>query len=250
MIEQPSEVNSVHWRDRDILQLYYNRSSAGKQLRKLTDKLISAALALSVVGAFPFSPAQSAPPPNSETTPFNNEKYEDSANWMLTLNAREIKDYLKFNGSPLSPTICVTVKSQLRNELGGAWKEKRAYETLWYHNGQPFGLRRYEKLNFKEDSHGVIKIESSLEAQQQTKALINAALRLLPDIYHLKATPIVLMLPRELCNRVEGDLSSLRFYGARATTGDASALVLHVVSQEPGYDRYFYYAIRGGEILE
>ncbi|MCC7532238.1 MAG: hypothetical protein IT342_27290, partial [Candidatus Melainabacteria bacterium] len=189
-------------------------------MRKLTDKLTSTALTLSVAGTFPISAAQSAPLPNSETTPFNNEKYEDSADWLLTLNAREIKNYLKFNGSPLSPTVHVTVKSQLRNEMIGAWKEKRAYETLWYHNGQPFGLRRYEKLNFKEDSHGVIKIESGVDAQQQTKALINTALRLLPDIYHLKATPIVLMLPRELCNRVEGDLSSLRFYRARATTGD------------------------------
>ncbi|MCC7530905.1 MAG: hypothetical protein IT342_20455, partial [Candidatus Melainabacteria bacterium] len=189
-------------------------------MRKLTDKLNSTALALCVAATLTVSSAQSTPLPNSETTPFNNEKYEDSADWLLTLNAREIKDYLKFNGSPLSPTFRVTVKSQLRNKTVGAWKEKRAYETLWYHNGQPFGLRRYEKLNFEEDSHGVIKIESGADAQQQTKALINTALRLLPDIYHLKATPIVLMLPRELCNRVEGDLSSLRFYRARATTGD------------------------------
>jgi hypothetical protein len=219
-------------------------------LRKSTDKIICTALALCVAGTLSVCAARSDSLPNSETTPFNNEKYEDNADWILTLNAREIKDYLKFNHSPLYPAVCVTVKSQLRSENGGAWKEKRAYETLWYHNGQPFGMRRYEQLNLKEDSHGVIKIESSQDAQQQTKALINAALRLLPDIYHLKAIPVVVMLPRELCNTVEGDLSSHRFYRVKATTGDASALVLHLVSQQPGYDHYFYYAIRSGEILE
>lgn len=219
-------------------------------MRKLTVKLISTALVFCVAGTLSIGAARSGSLPDSETTPFNNEKYEDNADWILTLNAREIKDYLKFHRSPLAPVVCVTVKSQLRNENGGAWKERRAYETLWYHNGQPFGLRRYEKLNFREDSHGVIKIESSQDAQQQTKALINAALRLLPDIYHLKATPIVVMLPRELCNTVEADLSSHRFYRVKATTGDASALILHLVSQQPGYDRYFYYAIRSGEILE
>lgn len=219
-------------------------------MKRSKDKLLIIALAQCAALTLSFGTVESAPPPDSETTPFDNEKYEDNADWILTLNAREIKEYLKFNRSPLSPAVCITVKSQLRNEDGSAWKEKRAYEALWYQNGQPFGLRRYEKLNLKADSHGVIKIESSLNSQQQTKALINAALRLLPDIYRLKAIPIVVMLPRELCDKIEGDLSSLRFYKAKATTGDASALIVHVVSQKPGYDRYFYYGIRSGEILE
>lgn len=188
--------------------------------------------------------------PNSETTPFNNEKYEESADWKLTLHAKEVKEYLKFNRSPLTPALCVKVNSQVRNELDGTWKEKRVYETFWYHNGAPFGLRRYEKLNLKEDSHGIIKIESSPDAQQQTRALVNAALRLLPDIYRLQAIPVVLMVPHELCYTIESDLSSSRFYKAKVTTGDASALLLHVVSAQPGYDRYFYYSIRSGEILE
>lgn len=219
-------------------------------MKRPTAKLLITALAPCFAMTLSVNAVCSAPLPDSETTPFDNEKYEEHAEWILTLSAREVKDYLKFNRSPLAPAVCVTVKAQLRNEDGGAWKEKRAYEALWYHNGQPFGLRRYEKLNLKADSQGIIKIESSLNAHQQTKALMNAALRLLPDIYRLKAIPVVVMLPRELCDKIEGDLSSLRFYKAKATTGDASALIVHVVSQKPGYDRYFYYGIRSGEILE
>lgn len=195
-------------------------------------------------------PSSAEVPPNSETTPFNNEKYDESADWRLTLHAREIKNYLNFKGSPLTPVVCVTVKSQVRNAADGAWKDKRPYETFWYHNGSPFGLRRYEKLDLREDTHGVIKIEPSLEAHHQTKALINAALRLLPDIYRLRAIPVVLMLPHEMCHNVESDLSASRFYKVKATTGDAEALILHVVSTQPGYDRYFYYSVRSGEILE
>ncbi|MBA3856020.1 MAG: hypothetical protein C0507_03835 [Cyanobacteria bacterium PR.3.49] len=195
-------------------------------------------------------PSSAQPPPSSDTTHFNNEKYEESADWRLTLQAREIKDYLNFKRSPLTPVVCVTVKSQVRDNNDQPWKEKRTYETFWYHNGSPFGLRRFEKLSLKEDTHGVIKIEPGPVAQHQTKALINAALRLLPDIYHLQAIPVVLMLPHEMCHSVESDLSVMRFYKAKITTGDASALILHVVSTQPGYDRYFYYSVRSGEILE
>ena len=218
----------------------YNSSSLKNAARSL----------LCVVAAIFVLPSSAQLPPSSDTTPFNNEKYDESAEWRLTLHAREIKNYLNFKGSPLTPVTCVTVKSQVRDKADGAWKEKRPYETFWYHNGAPFGLRRYEKLSLGEDTHGVIKIEPSPEAHQQTKALINAALRLLPDIYHLQAIPVVLMLPHEMCHNVESDLSASRFYKVKATTGDASALILHVVSTQPGYDRYFYYSVRSGEILE
>ena len=207
-------------------------------------------LTLLAAGSLSLGPVLGGVLPESETTPFNNEKYEENADWILTLSAREIKEYLIFNRSPISPVVCVSVKSQVRNETGSGWKEKRLYETLWYHSGQPIGLRRFEKLALGEDTHGVIKIESGVESSQQTKSLINAALRLLPDIYHLKAIPIVIVLPRDVCNNAESDLSAMRFYRVRATTGDATALVLHVVSLPSGYDRYFYYSIRGGEILE
>ncbi|HNB25227.1 MAG TPA: hypothetical protein PKZ32_22590 [Candidatus Melainabacteria bacterium] len=205
---------------------------------------------LCAVTSLILAPSAMASQLSSDTTPFNNEKYEESADWKLTLQAKEVKEYLQFKHSPLSPAVCVKVNSQVRSELDGTWKEKRPYETFWYHHGTPFGLRRYEKLNLKEDSHGVIKIEASPETQQQTRALINAALRLLPDIYRLQAIPVVLMIPHEICSSIESDLSSSRFYKAKVTTGDASALILHVVSIQPGYDRYFYYSIRSGEILE
>lgn len=217
-------------------------------MHKFFDLLLCGILFLIGSIFFP-APAFSDAIPDSDTIPFNTEKYEEFADWKIILSAREATNYLKFSRSPLYPLVCVNVKSQLRGELRGAWKEKRSYQTLWFHNGAAIGCRRYEKLSLPKDSHGIIKIESSFEAFQNTKALVNTALRLLPDIYLAKAFTLVFVVPRDLCQGVESDLSSFRFYRVRATTGDATALVLHVVSNQSGYDRYFYYSVKGGEIL-
>lgn len=181
--------------------------------------------------------------------PFDAEKFEETADWMIRLSARDLKDYLKFKGSPFHPLVCVTVTSQVRQGTG-VWNQKRSYQTMWFHNGAPVGCRRFESLKLPKDSQGIIKIERSLEGPQNTKALINATLRLLPDIYLQQSVPLVVVVPHEMCQSTESDLSSFRFYKVKATTGDASALILHMVSSPAGYDRYFYYTIKSGEILD
>lgn len=187
---------------------------------------------------------------DSDSIPFNTEKYEENADWIITLSTQDMKDYLKFDRSPFHPMVCVTVTSRLRQGSAGVWKQKRAYQTMWFHNGSPLGCRRFESLKLPKGSQGIIKIERSLESSQNTKALINAVLRLLPDIYLLQSVPLVVVVPHELCQAAEADLSSFRFYRVKATTGDASALILHMVSEPAGYDRYFYYTTKSGEILD
>lgn len=179
------------------------------------------------------------------------EKYEESADWVLSVSAKSENEYLKFPGSPISPLSAVEVSYKVRNEETGAWQKTRSYETLWYHGGKPKGLRRHEKLAISPDSHGLIRIKKTAESNQQLKALTNAALRLLPDIYLSKGTLTAIMYPHELCDLAASELSSSRFYRARKTTGDLEALTLHVVSDTDGFDHYYYYsAIRKGAIVE
>lgn len=133
----------------------------------------------------------------------------------------------------------------------GAWDKTRSYETLWYHGGKPKGLRRHEKLRLGEDTHGVIRIKKTGDSSQQLKALTNAVLRLLPDVYLNKATLNVAMYPREFCDQADSELSTMRFYRVKKTSGDIQTLTLHVVSDTEGFDRYYYYsAVRKGQVLE
>ncbi len=179
------------------------------------------------------------------------EKYEDSSDWVLSLSTKPMHDYLKFPKSPLSPLLNVDVSYKVRGGDDGAWGKTRHYETLWYHDGKPKGLRRHEKLTLGQDTHGVIRIKRTAESSQELKALTNAVLRLLPDIYLNKATLTVAMYPHDHCDRANSELSTFRFYPVRKTTGDIETLTLHVVSDTEGFDRYYYYsAVRKGQVLE
>lgn len=181
------------------------------------------------------------------------EKYEANADWVLNLSIKPRSDYLKFPKSPISPLVNVEVSYKVRNGEGN-WGKTRIYETLWYHDGKPKGLRRHEKLTIGEDTHGVIRIKRTGEAAQELKALTNAVLRLLPDVYLNKASLTVAMYPRDLCDRADSELSTFRFYRVKKTTGDIETLTLHVVSDTEtsvGFDRYYYYsAVRKGQVLE
>lgn len=191
----------------------------------------NAALAVDEIGALP-------------------EPYETGADWVLSLSSKPMSDYLKFPKSPVAPLINVEVSYKVRS-AEGAWGKPRSYETLWYHDGKPKGLRRHEKLNLGEDTHGVIRIKKSAYTSQHLKAITNATLRLLPDIYLNKATLTVAMYPRDLCDQADSELSTMLFYRVKKTTGDIQTLTLHVVSDTEGFDRYYYYsAVRKGQVLE
>lgn len=181
------------------------------------------------------------------------EKYEANADWVLSLSTKPMSEYLKFPKSPISPLTNVEVSYKVRSGEG-AWRKTRIYETLWYHDGKPKGLRRHEKLTLGEDTHGVIRIKRTGEAGQELKALTNTILRLLPDVYLNKASLSVAMYPRDLCDRADSELSTFRFYRVKKTTGDIQTLTLHVVSDtenSEGFDRYYYYsAVRKGQVLE
>ncbi len=178
------------------------------------------------------------------------ENYEEGADWVLSLSSKPMNEYLKFPKSPVSPLVNVEVSYKIRNGEGN-WEKTRIYETLWYHDGKPRGLRRHEKLKLGEDTQGVIRIKRSSNSSQQVKALTNTVLRLLPDVYLNKATLNVAMYPRDLCDQADSELSTMRFYRVKKTTGDIQTLTLHVVSDTEGFDRYYYYsAIRKGQVLE
>lgn len=182
------------------------------------------------------------------------EKYEENADWVISLSTKPMHEYLKFPKSPISPLVNVEVAYKVRNGESGSWEKTRIYETLWYHDGKPKGLRRHEKLTLAPDTHGVIRIKRTGETSQQLKALTNTVLRLLPDVYLNQATLTVAMYPRDLCDRADSELSTLRFYRVKKTTGDIQTLTLHVVSDtegSAGFDRYYYYsAVRKGQVLE
>lgn len=179
------------------------------------------------------------------------EKYEENADWVLSLSTKPMTEYLKFPKSPISPLVNIEVSYKVRSGANASWGKTRSYETLWYHDGKPKGLRRHEKLALGQDSHGVIRIKRTGETSQEMKALTNTVLRLLPDVYLNQATLTVAMYPRDLCDRADSELSTFRFYRVKKTTGDIQALTLHVVSDTEGFDRYYYYsAVRKGQVIE
>lgn len=178
------------------------------------------------------------------------DKYEENADWVLSLSTKPMNEYLKFPGSAVSPLVNVEVSYKVRGEKG-AWGKTRSYETLWYHDGKPKGLRRHEKLTLGQDTHGVIRVKNTSDASRETKALTNAILRLLPDVYLNNATLTVAMYPRDLCDLADSELSTFRFYRVKKTTGDIQTLTLHVVSDTDDFDRFYYYsAVRKGQVLE
>ncbi len=180
------------------------------------------------------------------------EKYEENADWVLSASVKPMENYLNFANSPIAPLVTVEVSYKVRNAQSGNWGKTHSYETLWYHNGKPKGLRRHEKLTLGQDTQGVILVKKSGASSQQMKALTNAVLRLLPDVYLNNATLTVAMYPRDLCDLADSELSTLRFYRVKKTTGDIQTLTLHVVSDDSGgFDRYYYYsAVRKGQVLE
>lgn len=198
----------------------------------------------------PVLPVCAMETPDSDSIPFNSSKYEDLADWVLTLRAQKLETVLKFNRSPFHPLTCVNVTIKQRKGGSEAWDDERNYETFWFREGKPLGCRRHQKLELAKHSHGIIKIVRTQDSQQNTRALVNTVLRLLPEIDLLKAVALVVVMPQEMCRNAETDLSSFRFYRAKMATGNASALLLHVVSDQSDYDRYFSYSVKYGEILK
>lgn len=162
-----------------------------------------------------------------------------------------MREFLKFPKSPVVPLMNVEATYKVRNQETSAWGKTKYYETFWYHQGKPQGLRRHEKLTLPTDSHGVIKIRQNAETAAELKSLTNAALRLLPDIYLHNATLLFVMYPNSSCNQADSELSTFRFYKVKKTTGDIETLTLRVLSESTEFDKHFYYAaVRKGQVLE
>lgn len=179
------------------------------------------------------------------------EKFEDSADWVICLEAKPMREYLKFPKSPIVPLMNVEVTYKIRNQDTNAWGKTKFYETFWYHQGKPQGVRRHEKLTLPVDSSGVIKIRQNGETAAELKALTNAALRLLPDIYLHQSTLLFVLYPNSSCNQADSELSTFRFYKVKKTTGDIETLTLRVMSESTEFDKHYYYAaVRKGQVLE
>ncbi|HEY9713426.1 MAG TPA: hypothetical protein V6C72_08140 [Chroococcales cyanobacterium] len=158
--------------------------------------------------------------------------------WVMFVRARKLSGYLSYPGSQLSPLTEVKVSfwnSQSRSPAN-------TYEEFWYHSGAPVGMRRYNQLKLRPHAIGTIFVQSSPDAAIESRALVNAVLRLTVDLSAVDVAPGAVIVPQEIYPQAVSDLT---FFGFSQRTigqfdGTPRACV-HLVSNPTTNDSFFYF---------
>jgi hypothetical protein len=162
--------------------------------------------------------------------------------WAMFVDARELKDYLKYPGSKLYPVtnVRVTFRS-IQRGINPQRMPTEAYEEIWYHDGLPIGLHRHRNLKLAPGAMGIIVLGSSTEESDRTAAMCNALIRLIMDVELHKAVISLVQVPRE---EYEGIALGLEKYGFLPESKgiNQSSPNIHLRSSPKGRDEYYYSA--------
>jgi hypothetical protein len=161
---------------------------------------------------------------------------EKDCPFVVYVEMSELPQFLNYRGSTIPSPTCLDVTYRRREAANYSLDPPRRYEYLLYKNGKPLGLRRYAKLSIQQD--GVIYARRSNSLNSHPDALANALARLLLDILATKAVVRTAYVPKEIFDEVIAGLMKMGFQKFTLVTAGDQAVVIHVSSNPPGFDRY------------
>jgi hypothetical protein len=100
-------------------------------------------------------------------------------NWVVTIDTEEIPGQFQYAGSTLRPLVLARV-SYARTDGSDA----EPYENLWFCDGKPFGLERFNNLNVGKGQGVALRIthKSIVPQPWENKAAAKSIVRLLLDV--------------------------------------------------------------------
>ncbi len=178
--------------------------------------------------------------PLSNAQQYYTDGITDSGDWVMTLSATEVPRFLQYKGSTLHPIISVKIAFKTRDPKTRLWSASSLYEDLWYHDGQPIGCRRDRDLSNIDGLYGDVFVLESDVAEYETRALMNAVVRIMLDLSLRNAMITNLVIPADLYNQCTSDLGHFGFYESQTGSARDTMVLLHVVATPPAHIRKYF----------
>ncbi|MDR3616973.1 MAG: hypothetical protein P4L53_25670 [Candidatus Obscuribacterales bacterium] len=164
--------------------------------------------------------------------------------WVITMNAQIIKNYLNYPTSTLTPMTKLSIIYRQTPRLNqNRISQVVQFEDLWYHNCAAIGCRRYHELGLTPGEQGVIRVIPSDDANNSTCAIANAVTRLMLDVGLMRCSVAALYVPVASIDSVLADFAKFNFLPYQPSPDNAirSSMTIFVASDPPGVKKYLYY---------
>lgn len=163
---------------------------------------------------------------------------ERTCPFVVYVEMSELPQFLNYQGSTIPSPTCLDVTYRRREQKSATYAlgPPIRYEYLVYKDGKPLGMHRYAQLSIQQD--GVVYARRSDSMNSHPDALANALARLLLDILATKAVVRTAYVPKEIFDEVIAELMKMGFQKFSLVAAGDQAVVIHVSSNPPGYDRY------------
>jgi hypothetical protein len=130
----------------------------------------------------------------------------EAYNWLVTVETEQIPGQFQYAGSTLQPLVLARV-SYTRDD----GSEYTPYENLWFCNGKPYGLERFNPLNVGRGESAAIRVTSKsvVPTEWEYKAAAKSIVRVFLDIRVNSSVVQSVILPDEsflpIVNEMEND---------------------------------------------
>jgi hypothetical protein len=127
-------------------------------------------------------------------------------NWVVTIETEQIPGQFQYAGSTLQPLVMARV---WYSRYDGS--EYAPYENLWFCNGKPYGVERFNPLNVRRGDSAAIKVTSKsvVPSDWENKAAAKSVVRLFLDVRVNNSVVQSVILPDEsflsIVNEMDND---------------------------------------------
>lgn len=165
---------------------------------------------------------------------------EREFDWAMYVDIRNLDHYLKYKGSRLHPLTRgrVYFNSYIHPRRPGvSTQQSQVYQDLWYHQGQPLGLRRRSALNIEKGTTGTIVISQYADENGQAKCAANAIVRLLVELQLKDIVVGTVIVPQDKYKDIVG---ALEHYGFRIQPQAAGGKQLSICLRSHPHEKEEY----------
>lgn len=157
-------------------------------------------------------------------------------NWVMDVTCTKVRNYMDFPPYKFYPVTQMRITF-----IKCSGREPEApvpYEDLWYHDGQPIGLKRYSTLQLNRYQPGTIFVNASPEVSANTIALANTIIRLSVDTV-ASGSEASVVVPEELHRQLITDFGTYGFRKRSPRSGQQASIRL--VANPRVFDDTLYY---------
>jgi hypothetical protein len=163
------------------------------------------------------------------------------AGFTVVVRTEQLKDYVKFQGSPLQKMVRVKVQYFAGQDDSNA----ESYEEFFYSRGEVIGLRRLKDLGLNPMNSYVINLvhkDGSADTDEERSG-VNAAIRVWMNFKRKHCMLTALVVPDGGLSAASEELRRLRFQPIQAPSEGSVdySTILTVFESQSGEQRYFAY---------